>query len=324
MPERKVKAHFISPMLLLRKEKLTEGKEWLYEIKLDGYRSLAIKTGGVVHLRSRNDNDFSARYPAVVKALKSLPDETLIDGEVVALDESGKPSFNTLQNYGSSAAPVFYYVFDVLILAGEDVTGRPLSGRRALIEKRILPKLRDPIRYSAELHASLTDLMQSVKAQGLEGLVGKRRSSVYEPGQRSGAWQKARINQGQEFVIGGFTPSDKNFDALIIGYYDAGKLIYASRTRNGFTPASRVELFKRMRPLQVTECPFDNLPEKRSGRWGQGLTAAKMKDCKWLKPVLVGQFEFVEWTTDSHLRHTRFMALRDDKKAKDVSREIPG
>lgn len=132
-----------------------------------------------------------------------------------------------------------------------------------------------------------------------------------------------RINQGQEFVIAGFTPSDKNFDALIIGYYEKGKLLYAGRTRNGFTPAIRVELAKRLRPLQVPECPFDNLPEKKSGRWGQGLTAAKMKECRWLKPVLVGQFEFVEWTADLHLRHTSFIALRDGKKAKDVTREKP-
>jgi ATP-dependent DNA ligase len=105
---------------------------------------------------------------------------------------------------------------------------------------------------------------------------------------------KMRVNRGQEFVIGGYTPSDRNFDALVIGYYEGDKLLYAARTRNGFTPASRVELFKKLRPLQISECPFANLPEKRSGRWGAGLTAAKMQECRWLKPELVGQFEFVE------------------------------
>ena len=234
-----------------------------------------------------------------MKALAPLPAETVIDGEVVALDEAGKPSFNKLQNFGSSAAPVFYFVFDLLVLAGRDVMGEPLATRRALLEKRILPKLADPVRYSPELHASLADLIHSVKAQGLEGLVAKRRDSRYEPGLRSGAWQKMRINQGQELVIAGYTPSDKNFDALIIGYYEKGKLLYAARTRNGFTPASRVELFKHFRGLQISECPFANLPEKKSGRWGQGLTAAKMKECRWLKPALVGQFEFVEWTVRS-------------------------
>jgi ATP-dependent DNA ligase len=116
-------AAFVEPMLLLRKERLPEGADWLYEIKLDGYRALAIKTGGKVQLRSRNDNDFNQRYPGIVKALATLPAETVIDGEIVALDEAGKPSFNTLQNYGSSAAPVFYFVFDLLVLAGRDVRG---------------------------------------------------------------------------------------------------------------------------------------------------------------------------------------------------------
>jgi bifunctional non-homologous end joining protein LigD len=318
---KKVKARFIEPMLLLRREHLPQGADWIYEIKLDGYRALAIKSAGKVQLRSRNDNDFSARYPAIVKALAALPDESVVDGEVVAVDHDGKPSFNALQNYDASRSPLFFYIFDLLILSGRDVMAEPLSVRRSLLEKRILPKLADPIRYSVELNASLSDLIASVKAQGLEGLVAKRRNGTYEPGMRTGTWQKMRVNQGQEFVIGGFTPSDKNFDALIIGYYEKGKLLYAGRTRNGFTPAIRAELMKRLRPLQVAACPFDNLPEKKSGRWGQGLTAAKMKECRWLKPVLVGQFEFVEWTTDLHLRHTSFIALRDDKKARDVIRE---
>src|SRR5450432_3061860 len=130
-----------------------------------------------------------------------------------------------------------------------------------------------------------------------------------------------RVNRGQELVIAGYTPSAKNFDALVIGYYEGDKLIYAARTRNGFTPASRAELFKKLKPLEIAECPFANLPEKKAGRWGAGLTAAKMVDCRWLRPELVGQFEFVEWTADSHLRHSRFMGLREDKNPRDVLRE---
>src|SRR5215469_13457575 len=197
----------------------------------------------------------------------------------------------------------------------------PLVKRRQLLEKRVLPELDEPIRCSPILDGSLKDLIHSVKAQRLEGLIAKRRESKYEPGQRSGAWQKMRVNQGQELVIGGYTPSLKNFDALVIGYYDNGQLMYAARTRNGFTPASRVELFKKLKPLEIKECPFANLPEKHAGRWGAGLTAAKMEECRWLKPVLVAQFEFVEWTSDAHLRHSRFVALREDKRAKDVRRE---
>jgi DNA ligase D-like protein (predicted ligase) len=316
----KIKARFIEPMLLLRTDKLPEGPGWIHEVKLDGYRALAIKSGGEFQLRSRNDNDFAARYPGIANALRALPDETVIDGEVVALDEEGKPSFNALQNHGSGAAPHFY-IFDLLILAGKDVMGEPLTKRRELLEKRILPKLSEPIRYSPQLPGSLKDLVSSVKAQGLEGLVAKRADSSYEPGIRSGAWMKMRVNQGQELVIGGYTPSIKNFDALVIGYYDRDRLIYAARTRNGFTPASRAELFKKLKPLEIAECPFANLPEKRAGRWGVGLTAAKIEECRWLKPVLVAQFEYVEWTEDAHLRHSRFMTLRDDKKAKDVRRE---
>jgi bifunctional non-homologous end joining protein LigD len=130
-----------------------------------------------------------------------------------------------------------------------------------------------------------------------------------------------RVNQGQEFVIGGYTPSDKNFDALVIGYYEGLNLMYTARTRNGYTPALRANLFEKLKPLETRECPFGNLPEKTGGRWGAGLTAKKMADCRWLKPLLVGQFEFVEWTGENHLRHTRFIALRDDEKPTDVRRE---
>ena len=220
-----------------------------------------------------------------------------------------------------ASVPLHFFIFDLLMLQGREVMAEPLVKRRELIEKHILPKLADPIRYSPILEASLADLIRSVKAQGLEGLIAKRRDSRYEPGLRSGTWQKMRVNQGQEFVIAGYTPSLKNFDALVIGYYERAKLIYAARTRNGFTPASRAELFKKFKPLEIKECPFANLPENKAGRWGEGLTATKMVECRWLKPQLVAQFEFVEWTSDGHLRHSRFMGLREDKKAKDVRRE---
>jgi bifunctional non-homologous end joining protein LigD len=161
------------------------------------------------------------------------------------------------------------------------------------------------------LVGSLKDLIQSVKAQSLEGLVAKRRDSRYEAGMRSGAWQKMRVNQGQEFVIGGYTVGGATFDAMVFSYYDGEKLTYAGRTRNGFTPPLRAELLRKFKGLEIEECPFGNLPEKKAGRWGVGLTAAKMAGC-------VGRFEFVEWTEDGHLRHSRFMGLREEKKPKDV------
>ena len=309
-------------MLLLRTDSLPdEPARWEYQLKLDGYRAIAFKTGGKLHLRSRNDNDFSVRYPNVLRGLARLPDETVIDGELVALDDDGRPSFNALQNYSSPKTPIIYYVFDVMVLAGRDVKAQALEARRDLLERKVLPKLTEPVRHTGELKASLRDLIESVRAQRLEGLVAKRRDSRYAPGLRSGAWMKSRINQGQEFVIGGYTIGTKTFDALIFGYYEGDRLIYAARTRNGFTPAMREQLFRKFRSLEIRECPFANLPEAKSGRWGQGLTKAKMADCRWLKPLLVGQFEFLEWTGENHLRHTKFVALREDKPARDVRRE---
>ena len=324
MPAR-VKARFIKPMLLLSTDRLPDDRsKWEYQLKLDGYRAIAFKTGNTLHLRSRNDNDFSRRYPAVLRGLAKLPDETVIDGEIVALDEDGRPSFNALQNSIGSETSVVFYVFDLIVLSGRDMSAEPLTARRELLERKVLPTLADPVRYAGILEASLRDLIHAVKTQGFEGLVAKRCNSRYESGLRSGAWMKMRINRGQEFVIGGYTIGTRTFDALVIGYYEDGRLMYASRTRNGFTPALRQQLFKKFRGLEIAECPFVNLPEARSGRWGQGLTKEKMADCRWLKPVMVGQFEFVEWTADNHLRHTKFIAVRDDKRANEVTRESRG
>jgi len=309
-------------MLLLKSEALPDDPaRWLYELKLDGYRAIAFKSDGRLHLRSRNDNDFTARYAAVLRGLKNLPDETVVDGEIVAFDDDGRPSFNRLQNYDASSTPIGYFVFDVLVLGGRDVTREPLAARQALLERKVLPHLAEPVRYVAPLDGSLQTLVHSVKAHGFEGLVAKRRDSRYESGERSGAWRKMRVNRGQEFVIGGYTPGTRAFDALVIGYYQDGQLLYASRTRNGFTPALRTQLFRRFKGLETDACPFANLPEAKSGRWGEGLTAKKMAECRWLKPVLVGQFEFLEWTADDHLSHTRFVALRDDKDPRKVTRE---
>jgi bifunctional non-homologous end joining protein LigD len=217
-------------MLLLLTDALPSGDQWLYELKLDGYRAIAFKRQGALYLRSRNNKDFSARYPAVVTGLAKLPDNTAIDGESVAFDQDGRPSFNGLQNYGSAPAPVVYYVFDVLVLAGRDVMHEPLEARRELLERKVLPKLAEPIRYASPLDADLPTLVAAVKAQGFEGMVAKRRTSVHEPGQRSGAWQKMRMNRGQEFVIGGHTHGTSTFDALIFGYYHGDDLIYVART----------------------------------------------------------------------------------------------
>lgn len=314
-----VRAGFIEPMLLLQTDALPDDRRWQYELKLDGYRAIAYKRDHRVFLRSRNDRDFSARYPAIVSALAGLPEDTVIDGELVALGADGRPSFSALQ-HGTAGSAVVFYVFDVMVLAGRDVTGEPLHARRELLQTMVLPTLREPIRHIAPFDVSLGVLVQSVRAQGFEGLVAKRSDSAYEPGLRSGSWMKMRVNRAQPFVIGGYTQGTATFDALILGYYDGDKLLYAARTRSGFTPALRARLFERFRALRIARCPFANLPEAKSGRWGQGLTTAKMATCQWLDPVLVGRFEFVEWTADNHLRHSKFIALSDGSDPRDVRR----
>ena len=314
-------AGFVEPMLPSQTSDLPEGAAWSYELKLDGYRAIAFKAGGRVQLRSRNNKDFNGKYPVLTAALAALPDETVIDGEVVALDESGRPSFNLLQNYGSSDSSAFYYVFDVLVFSGHDVMLEPLAKRRDLLRKHILPALKEPIRECLQLNAALADVINAVSVQGLEGVVAKDLNSFYVPGRRSVAWRKMRISKGQKFVIGGYMPGPKTFDALIFGYYEGEKFLYAGRTRNGFTPMLREQLQKQFLTLEISECPFANLPEEKSGYWGLGLTAEKMKKCRWLKPRLVGQFEYVDWTPDNHLRHSRFIALRNPEP-RDITRHV--
>ena len=277
-------------MLLVRTEKLPEGANWLYELKLDGFRSVAFKSGGKVHLRSRNDKDFNTAYPAIVKALADLPDETVVDGEVVALDESGRPSFNALQNYGSAKTPIIYYVFDLIVLEGVHLMREPLSRRRELLEQKILPRLTEPVKYSSELDSDLPDLIQSVKRLGLEGLIAKRRDSRYEPGVRSGAWRKMRVNKGQEFVIGGYTIGNP-FDALVFGYYEGKRLVYVARTRNGFTPRSRKRLAEKFRGLEIPGVSFrepagsnDRTTGARvDGRKDARVPMAKTRACRRLR-----------------------------------------
>jgi DNA ligase D-like protein (predicted ligase) len=317
---KKITAKFVEPMLLLRSASLPDGDGWIREIKFDGYRALAFKSAGRVQLRSRNDNDMAARYSAIAKALARMPDDTVLDGKIIALDADGRRSFNLLQNYGSSTGPLVYFIFDLLVLGGRDLKKEMLETRRGLLEQKVIPKLAEPIRLSPALEGSMKQLIASVKESGLEGPVAKRKDSVYEPGLRTGAWRKMRVNLGQQFVIGGYNLSAHNFDAMIIGYYEGKKLIYSARVRNGFTPETRVKLFKILKPYERDKCPFANLPELKAGRWGAGLTAAKMKDCRWLDPALIAQFEFLEWS-GSHLRHPHFVAMRDDKDPRKVVRE---
>ena len=311
-------AHFVEPMPCLAVNKLPEGEAWQYELKLDGYRALAVKHSGQVMLFSRNRKRFNSRFPAITAAFAKLPDDTIIDGEIVAIDETGRPSFSRLQNFSANANPITFYAFDMPMWKGEDLRTQPLDKRRELLRTKAMPKLR-AIHFSDSFPADAEKMISAVRSQGLDGIVAKRRDSLYEPG-RNGSWVKMRIGGGQEFVIGGYTPSPKNFDAVLVGYFDGNKLMFAARVGNGFVPSLRTAVFRKFKGLETHKCPFANLPESEKGRWGEGLTAADMEKCVWLKPKLVAAIEYAEWTPANHLRHSRFVALREDKDPRKVTR----
>jgi ATP-dependent DNA ligase len=196
----------------------------------------------------------------------------------------------------------------------------PLRDRVSILQSALVPSER--IQRSEQFTCGVRPILSAVRKIGGEGVIAKRLDSRYEPGKRSGSWQKMRINLGQEFVIGGFTPGSSGFDALIVGFYDgSGSLQYSARVRAGFVPASRRQIYEKLIPLTTEICPFANLPEAKSGRWGQGLTAAKMRRCIWVRPTLVAHFEFLEWTGANHVRHIKFERMRDDKDPKSVVRE---
>jgi bifunctional non-homologous end joining protein LigD len=299
--------------------KLPEGSDWTYEVKLDGYRSIGVRTSHDTIVYSRNGKNFNKRYPYIAEALAELPADSVVDGEVVALDDSGRPDFHALQHFQASASRIQYFIFDVLVWNGRDLTDMPLSERRKLLKSI---KLRSPrIRISEQFQIAAHQMLAAVRQQGLEGVVAKRKDSLYEPGKRTGSWAKMRINRGQEFVIGGFIPGSHGVDSIIVGYYRGKDLVYAARVRNGFVPATRRMVYEKLKPLVTDKCPFVNLPETGRARWGEILDEEKMKKCVWVRPKLVTVIEFLEWTEGDRLRHSKFVALRDDKNPRDVVKE---
>jgi len=313
------KVRFVEPMYALTVQKLPQGQEWLYEVKFDGYRCLAGRDSMGVTLWSRRENLFTKQFPQIAQACEQLPPNTLVDGEIVALDESGRVSFNLLQHHRSKAQALVFYAFDVLIYRGRSVLEVPLYFRRQVLHRIFEDSNAVPIGLSESIEAGPTDLMRVVKEFGFEGIVAKRRNSLYESGKRTGVWVKYKVNKAQEFVIGGYTLGNP-IDALIVGYYEGDKLYYAAKVRNGFVPRVRQEVSRKFKGLETNVCPFANLPEKKRTQWA--LTKEEMKDCVWLKPELVAQIEFGEWTPDGHLRHSKFIGLREDKNAREIVREI--
>jgi ATP-dependent DNA ligase len=219
------------PMLCQSIELPPEGPDWRYELKLDGFRAIGRKSGRSAQLWSRNQKDFTRRFPDVVKAVAKLPDDTIIDGEIVALDEHGRPSFNLLQGFGNVQAIVLY-AFDLLMLQGKDVRSWPLDDRRGHL-REIVQQLPDTIRYSETFNVPLAELVRAVRKHQLEGIVAKRAGSQYRSGERYGDWLKWRANRGQEFVIGGYIPNGDALDSILVGYSEGRDLLYAASVRTG-------------------------------------------------------------------------------------------
>jgi len=269
----------------------------------------------VVEARKISSQTSSRTLPLRANGFHRAP---IVDGEILALDESGRVSFNLLQHHRSKAQALLFYVFDVLAYRDRSLLNEPLKRRRETLSEIFKGVKAAPIAVSESLNASPDELVRVAKEFGFEGIVGKRKNSVYESGKRTGAWVKYKVNRGQEFVIGGYTPGNP-LDALIVGYYEEGKLLYAAKVRNGFVPQVRRDVARRFRGLEADACPFANLPEKKRTQWA--LTKEEMKNCVWLKPELVAQIEFTERTPDGHLRHSKFVGLREVKEARDVVRD---
>ena len=320
------KPQFIEPMKARLVDEPPKHGDWLYELKFDGIRAMAIKNHRKVSLISRNGNKLDARFPEIVEAVKNLPvREYVIDGEVVALDEDGRSSFQLLQGLEMEGrkARLRFYVFDLLQLDGKSLLGLPLEQRKQVLAK-ICENVGDPIRYSGEISGDVKSLLAEVKRRGLEGLIGKQRNSVYEPGRRSGTWIKLKCVNEQEFVIGGYTPpagSRKYFGAILVGYYEIGKLRFAGKVGSGFTEKSLSMLHEKFREEEHDDCPFVDLPSKQGGEWVQGITPSMMKKMHWVNPKFVAEIKFAEWTRDQKLRQPVFLGMREDKAATEVKRE---
>jgi bifunctional non-homologous end joining protein LigD len=313
---------FIKPMKATAVSELPEGNEWIYEVKWDGYRALALKHGDDVRLLSLKEKNLTGDFPAVGEAVRGINAETaVIDGEIVAIDSKGCPSFQALQNRASSGRTwqIVYYAFDLLNLDGQNWTKKPLHKRKRKLRELLTDS---EVRYNAELTGSPTSIVQTIKSAGLEGIVAKRRDSLYRAGTRVTTWLKFKIDKAQEFVIGGYKPDIGSFQSILVGYYDAKKLIFSGKVRQGFNPMSRRRLIETMRPFLTSKCPFDNLPSSRKSHFGEGITAEEMKELCWLRPKLIAQVKFTEWTDYGLLRHATFGGLRDDKNPAAIVREF--
>jgi bifunctional non-homologous end joining protein LigD len=297
----------VEPMKAVLTDERFSDEAWIYERKLDGIRCVAIKAEQRVRLLSRNDLSLNSRFPEVAAALEEDPAARLVlDGEVVAFS-AGQTSFERLQQRGERHVEIFYYVFDLLHLAGQDVTQLPLRARKALLRHAV--GWHGPLRLTAHRNRDGEAFYAEACQKGWEGLIAKRADAPYVHG-RSRDWLKFKCSAEQELVIGGYTaPRGARTDlgALLLGVYEDGSLRYAGKVGTGFTRATLRDLAERLAPLVRETSPFsDRVREPHS---------------TWVEPRLVAQVGFSEWTRDGRLRHPRFLGLRDDKAAEEVVRE---
>ena len=299
------------PMLATRVSKPFDGSDWIYEIKWDGYRAVAYCHKHKVNIYSRNLLSFNARFVPVVEALAQWGADAVLDGEIVALNEEDRPDFQLLQNHASNEDIHFaYYVFDIIWYDGRDLTGLDLLSRKSILQA-VIPANDPVIRYSSHVAATGKDFFNVAVKHGLEGVMAKRSGSAYAINQRSGEWLKIKNDQRLEAIICGFTSprnSRSYFGAVILGKYNGDKLEYIGHSGSGFNEKSLEELYRRFQPLITDKNPFPKKPKTNM-------------PVTWLKPEIVCEVKYTEWTSEKILRHPIFLGLREDKKAANEKNE---
>ncbi|GLI38356.1 non-homologous end-joining DNA ligase [Geobacter hydrogenophilus] len=300
----------VRPMLATPAEAPFDHPDWVFEVKWDGYRAVAELRDGDVSLYSRNLTPLEKKFAPVADALRELGFEAVLDGEIVVVDQEGRPDFQMLQNYpASGSGHLLYYVFDLLHLEGHDLTGLPLTTRKELL-KRILPSS-PRIRFSDHVRQEGVLFFNVAGQKGLEGIIAKHSRSTYQPGKRSRQWLKVKRQPTQEGVIAGFTEprgGRRHFGALVLGVFQGGELVYIGHAGGGFSAKDLQEISERLTPLIQGECPFRVEPKTNT-------------PATWVKPELVCEVALSGWTDDGVMRHPVFLRLREDKAAGEVVRE---
>lgn len=310
-----------SPMLATLVDKPFDDPGWIYEIKWDGYRAVALSNKGKVNLISRNNKSFNEKFYPVYEALQKWKINAVLDGEVAVLNEKGVANFGSLQNWRSEAdGELIYYLFDIVWLEGYDLTALPLTRRKEIL-KEIIPA-EDNIRFSENFETSATEFLDAAAKMGMEGIMAKKADSIYSPGERTKEWLKIKANKRHEVVIGGFTENEgspKLFSSLLVGVFDKGKLHYTGKIGTGFNEKVQREIMAEMKKLATDKPPFTETPDvEKPSRFRPNPPKAKVT---WLKPKLVCEVSYAEITSDGVMRHPSFEGMRVDKKAKDVVAE---